>query len=101
MPYIPRDAAKIIKNIRQNLIADVSSIEVKAKPDIALIATTIIIIGDIIPAWTAASPNTKPPNIDTAVPIVYAIRISLSLNISNDTVIIIPSTKAGNGTDSL
>ena len=98
IPNIPKRDARIIKIIRHHLIAEVNSIEVNTNPEIADIAITIIIIGDIIPADTAASPSTKPPNIDTAVPMVDAIRISLSLNISKEMVISSASTKAGKGT---
>ena len=82
-------------------MAEESSIDVKTSPEMAEMAITIIIIGEIIPALTAASPKTKPPKIDTAVPIVEAILISLSLRISNDTVINRASTKAGKGTVNL
>ena len=70
----------------------------KTKALMELIATTIIIIGDIIPALTAASPNINPPRIDTELPTLLGILISLSLNISNAIIIIKISKKAGNGT---
>ena len=70
----------------------------KTKEAIVLKATTIIIIGDIIPAETAASPNINPPSIDALEPILLGILISLSLNISNAIVIINNSKNAGNGT---
>ena len=78
-----------------------SSIEVKVSPEIADIAITIIIIGDIIPALTAASPKIKPPNIEIALPLVADIRTSLSLNISKQSIINKASVKAENGTLSL
>ena len=79
-------------------MAEESSIDVNTSPEIAEIAITIIMMGEIIPALTAASPKTKPPRIETAVPIVEAILISLSRRISKETVIKSASTKAGKGT---
>ena len=75
-----------------------SSTEVKTSPDVALVATTIIIIGEMIPADTRASPKMRPPRMDTAEPTVEAILVSLSLKISNEIVISKASTKAGNAT---
>ena len=75
-----------------------ASIDGINKPLIAEIATTIIMIGETIPAETAASPNTKPPNIETAVPKEEGIRISLSLKISKAIIMRIASKKAGKGT---
>ena len=44
--------------------------------------TIIIIIGETIPADTAASPKTNPPKIEMADPYLEGKRISLSLKIS-------------------
>ena len=51
------------------------------------IAIIIIIIGETIPALTAASPKISPPRIETALPVVADIRISDSFNISNAIII--------------
>ena len=73
----------------------------KLSPEIVVIATTIIIIGDTIPALTAASPSIKAPTIESVLPDTLFDLISLSLRISNENIMIIASTKAGNGTPSL
>ena len=74
--------------------------EEKTSPAIEEIATTIIIIGETIPALTAASPKIKPPNIEIALPLVADIRTSLSLNISQINNIPKASIRAGKGTPS-
>ena len=73
----------------------------KIKPLIEDIATTIIIIGDTIPALTAASPNIKPPRIEIEDPILLGILKSVSRSISKQVSNIIHSTKLGKGTLSL
>ena len=50
---------------------------------IAVIATTITIIGETIPAATAASPSTSAPKIERDVPLVVGVRASASYNNSN------------------
>ena len=79
-------------------MAFTNSIDVKTKPAIEERAITIIIIGDIIPADTAASPRISPPSIDIADPVVDDILKSLSLNISKEIIIKNASTMAGKGT---
>ena len=96
-----KSLARIIKRKRYHLIELTASILCINIPLMALIATTIIIIGETIPALTAASPKTSPPKIEMAVPIEEGIRISLSLKISNEIIIKIASIKAGKGTDTL
>ncbi len=59
----------------------------------------IIIIGDIIPAETAASPRINPPSIEMALPVVEDILKSLSLSISKEIIINNASITAGNGTN--
>ena len=73
----------------------------KIRPLILDIATTIIIIGDTIPALTAASPNIKPPRIEIEDPILLGILKSVSRSISKQVSNIIHSTKLGKGTLSL
>ena len=60
------------------------------------IAMTIIMIGEMMPAETAALPKMIPPKIDKEFPSDE--RISLSLNISKDRINSSASIKAGNGT---
>ena len=67
----------------------------------AEIEITIIIIGEIIPADTAASPKIKPPRIETALPVDDCFLISLSHNISKEILINNASVKAEKGTLSL
>ena len=63
------------------------------RPEIAFqeameeIATTIIIIGETIPALTAASPKINPPSMEIEEPDVLDILISDSLSISKQTII--------------
>ena len=66
IPHRPRVVANIIMMNRHQRMALTSSIDGKTSPDIADIAITIIIIGEIIPAETAASPNMRPPKIGRA-----------------------------------
>ena len=79
-------------------MALITSIDWKTKDDMILMAITIIIIGETIPADTAASPRTNPPKILIAVPLELGILVSLSLNISKDIIIIKDSTNDGKGT---
>ena len=66
-----------------------------------VIAIIIIIIGDTIPAATAASPSTKPPSIEIDELAACDILKSLSLSISNDIIINIASINAEKGTNAL
>ena len=84
--------------ILQFLRAFPSSNDEKVNDEIDDIAITIIIIGETIPALTAASPNIKPPNIDTADDEVLDIRKSDSFNISKHINIKSASIYAGKGT---
>ncbi|MNP55072.1 hypothetical protein D3C76_1496840 [compost metagenome] len=70
------------------------------KLEIAVIATTITIAADTIPASTAACPITIVPTIDTACPIVRGIRMPASRKISKAISIINASIKAGKGVPS-
>ena len=71
------------------------------KLHIALVATTITIIGDTIPAETAASPRTIAPRIEIALHHKLGILISLSLNISKIKIIKSASIIEGKGTPCL
>ena len=53
-----------------------NSWEENINPEIEDMAIIIIIIGETMPALTAASPNIKPPNIDTEEALVEDILIS-------------------------
>ena len=66
IPKIPIVVPPSIKRIRYHLIAFDSSGSTITKALIAVIATIIIIIGETIPALTAASPNIKAPTMDRA-----------------------------------
>jgi len=97
-PIIPRNDAPSIKSNLYHLNPFIISGSGNSRADIAVIAITIIIIGDTIPAFTAASPKIKAPTIERALLEKLGILKSLSLNISNDKSIIKASKKAGNGT---
>ena len=100
-PYIPISDAPIINRIRYHLSPFINSGSGNNKADMEVIAITIIIIGETIPAFTAASPSIRVPTIERALLVNDGILKSLSLNISNDIIIIKASMKAGNGTDTL
>ena len=100
-PIIPKNDAPIINSNLYHLNPFITSGSGKSRADMAVIAITIIIIGDTIPAFTAASPSIRAPTIDRALLEKLGILKSLSLNISNDIIMINASKKAGNGTDSL
>ena len=87
-----------MKSIRYHLMLFINSGSVNKRADIAVIASMIIIIGDTIPALTAASPSIRAPTTEIAVPPIFGIRISLSLKRSNERSIIRASKKAGKGT---
>ena len=78
----------IINIYLHHLIAFTKSISVNSKPLIDVIATTIITIGETIPADTAASPNIKAPTVDSELAANAGLLKSHSLNISNDIAII-------------
>ena len=71
---------------------------VKNIEQIAVTATTITIIGDTIPALTAASPKTSAPSIEREVPLEVGVKASASYNNSNVNINKNDSTRAGNGT---
>ena len=100
-PYIPIVVAPIINSSLYHFIAFISSGSVNSRALIAVTASTIIITGDTIPALTAASPRIKAPTMDRAEVDTFGILRSLSLNISNDSIISRASKKAGNGTEFL
>mgnify|MGYP003294587075 CR=1 FL=1 len=79
----------------------ISSIEEKASDDTADMPTIIIVIGDTIPASTAACPRTSAPTIEIELPPLPGNLISLSLNISHTINIINASIVAGKGTPCL
>ena len=79
-------------------MAFISSGSVNNRADIAVMASIIIIIGDTIPALTAASPRIRAPTTEIADPPIFGIRMSPSLKISKDNNISNASKKAGNGT---
>ncbi|MNW08593.1 hypothetical protein D3C71_2054000 [compost metagenome] len=66
----------------------------------AVMATTITITADTIPASTAACPMTIDPTIETVCPIARGILMPASLNISKIISMINASIKAGKGTPS-
>ena len=55
-------------------------------------------IGETIPALTAASPRTKAPKIEREVPLDAGVRASASYKSSNVRISINASISAGNGT---
>ena len=90
-----------INNRRYILRALINSGSTNIKDDMEVIATTIIIMGDTIPAFTAASPNIKAPTMEMAELAKLGNLRSLSLNISKERIIRIHSKKAEKGTSSL
>ena len=66
--------------------------------EIAVIATTITMIGETIPALTAASPKTRAPSIESDAPLAVGVLASASYNNSNVIIKINASIKAGKGT---
>ena len=88
----------IMNRNRYILSAVVNCGSIKISEEIDVIATIMIIIGDTIPALTAASPRIKAPTIERAELAKLGNFKSLSLRISNAIVINNASTKAENGT---
>ena len=97
-PIIPMKLAPSIKSILYHLMPFIISGSVNNSAERAVIAITIIIMGDTIPALTAASPNIKAPTVDKALEVKDGLLRSHSLNISNANAISIASKKAGKGT---
>ena len=83
IPYTPKVAAPNKNIILQTLIALTTSIEENTKEEIAVTEITITIIGETIPADTAASPIIIPPKIEIALPPTLGLLVSLSFKISN------------------
>ena len=101
MPYIPNILPPIINPSLYSRNALINSGSTNVSDDIEVIAITIIIIGDTIPADTAASPRINAPTIDSAELAKLGNFKSLSLKISNDVIITKASIKVENGTPSL
>ena len=68
MPYKPNKPLKRMKTNLKNLKALFISMVVNVRLDINVIAITIIVIGDAIPAETDASPKTMAPSMEIAEP---------------------------------
>ena len=83
IPIIPRNDEANINKYLYNLMNDWNSWYEKYIEHIAVIATTITIIGEIIPADTAASPNTSAPSIESDVPLEDGFSASASYSISH------------------
>ena len=83
IPIMPRTEAANIKIKRHVLIPLVKSISVNTRLHIDVKATTMTVIGETMPASTAACPKTKAPTILMAADILLGLRKSLSLSISN------------------
>ena len=98
IPIIPKKHDNIIVKYLYNLIEDWKSWKAKNIELIAVIATTITIIGETIPADTAASPKTRAPSIEREVPLVVGVKASASYNNSNVIISKNASIKAGKGT---
>ena len=100
-PMMPARVANSMNIILHTLMAFTIPMWENISDEIAERAITITIIGETIPAETAASPRTIAPSIDIAVPDRWGILISLSRSISKTRVRPSASTIAGNGTPSL
>ena len=71
IPNIPEIDAKN-KNINLQVLREFKIfISENINPDIIVIAITIIIIGDTIPALTAASPSINAPTIESVFPATF------------------------------
>ena len=98
IPIIPSMHDNIIIKYLYSLINDWKSWYEKNIEDIAVNATTITIIGETIPAETAASPRTNAPKIERDVPLEVGVKASASYKISKVIIRISNSITAGNGT---
>ena len=101
IPIIPKKLAANMKIKRHALIPFIKSISVNIRLHIEVNATTITVIGETIPASTAAWPSTKAPTILMAADMLFGLLMSLSLSISNIVVSNIISNVVGKGTPSL
>ena len=99
-PMIPKNEPPSMNNMRYHLSPFVSSGSVKGREQMAVMAIIIIMMGDTMPALTAASPRIRAPTIDRALPPLGFLK-SLSLNISKEVIMMKASKKAGKGTPSL
>ena len=97
-PMIPKKLALTMKISRYHLMALISSGSVKSRADTTVMAIMIIMIGETIPALTAASPKTRAPTIDRALVVKVGSLKSHSFNISKDDSINMASKKVGKGT---
>ena len=70
IPMTPKTEPEIRKRKRHTLSPLIISTSLKSSPHMEVIAITIILIGETIPADTAASPSINPPTTLIAVPIV-------------------------------
>ena len=84
MPIFPIIRQDIMKSRRYQRNPFVISGSVKIRADRDVMAMTIIMIGDTIPAFTAASPRIKAPTFDNALVVKVGLRRSHSLRISKD-----------------
>ena len=100
-PCIPKIVPPIINASRYILRPVIKTGSTNINDEIEVIAMTIIIIGDTIPAFTAASPKINAPTIEIAELAKLGSLRSLSLKISKAIVISMASKKAENGTFSL
>ena len=98
IPVRPNRLALSINNSLYHLIPLIISGSVNSNADRDVRAIIIIMIGDIIPASTAALPRIRAPTVDMALVVKFGLRKSHSLNISNDIIIIRASINAGKGT---
>ena len=78
IPMSPNIEDKNISEYLHILINDWRSWYVNINEQIAVTETTITIIGDTIPALTAASPSTKAPRIESDVPLDEGVSESAS-----------------------
>jgi hypothetical protein len=89
------------KNINFHILIELTiSLSLNKKDATEDIAITIIIIGDINPASTAACPSTNAPTIDMEEPTTNGTLVSASLNISKLSQRSRASIKEGKGTPS-
>ena len=100
-PISPRALANNMKIKRHNLIPFIKSMSLNIKLHIDVMATIMTVIGETIPASTAACPKTRAPTILMAADILLGDLMLLSLIISNMVVKRIISKDMGKGTPSL
>jgi len=101
IPNIPKNDARNIKGYFISLRLVCVLNPGIANEDIPVMATTIIIAWETIPASTAPCPITRPPTILIAEPICLGVRMLASLKISKVNSISSASMIAGKGTSAL